>query len=77
MNTKTINWSSQLKTTFNTNTKETRYFMLICDVWVRVAKKSYDTRESEANNSSCYQTKRVKHLVHQYKTVSGGYQNGT
>lgn len=66
-----INWSSELRETWNKKTNKHYYFILICDVWRRVSHAAYMSRDLDANRRDSMSTRVRGHLVTHCKTVYG------
>ena len=68
-----IAWLSDLKTTKNKKTGETRYFIKCCDYWRRVSRLDYESRCDDSDVQCCFSTViNIKNgLIHNFKTVYG------
>ena len=70
-NKKAISWSSNLRITTNTATSKVYYYIGCCDVWRRVSKDDYESREQDAIRSNCFITTIKGDLVQNSKVVYG------
>lgn len=69
-----MKWYSELKTVRNESTGVTRYYIKICDVWRRVSKDDYLSREADATRSDTFLTTIKNGKIYQFKTVHGNYK---
>jgi hypothetical protein len=64
-----VKWFSELKTVRNESV--IRYYIKMCDVWRRVSKDVYQSREADADRSDTFLTTIKNGKIYQFKTVYG------